>query len=393
MQPPRGPVAGTLASFVISGVATILTMGATGCHARSLSTFGTRSDTAFIGVAVGLQSPERYANVYTGVQLAIDELNAARPAGAPVLALRRAPDHAKTHVDIAAAFRDDPGVIGVVGHTESDPTISAAPIYDDRAHGGKNALVAISPTAASRAVTLASAWIFRVTPVVDRQAEILATYMTDSLHLRRLAIVYRNDVAGREFLQSFARSASRVSLLERDPFVEDIAEFDLYARRLARAKPDGVVIYANTDNVLALARAVHAAGITPIIVSTNGPTARELASDPVAARDYDGLRYLSLYSPKRSITQASDRFAAAFARHYGTQPDHWAALSYDAAMLIGQAAQEVGPNRARIREWVASVGHGAPDYQGATGDIRFDDWRNPIDKPAVVVTVDAGSLR
>ena len=344
MHRPSSPVAGTLASFLISGVVTVLATGATGCHARLGATLATRSDTAFIGVAVGLQSPERYAKVYTGVQLAIDELNAARPSGAPVLALRRAPDRAKTHVDIAAAFRDDPSVIGVVGHTESDPTISVAPIYDDRAHGGKNALVAISPTAASRAVTLASEWIFRVAPVVDRQAEILAKYMTDSLHLHRLAIVYRNDVAGREFLQSFARSAAGVSLLERDPFVEEIAEFDLYAQRLARAKPDGIVIYANTNNVLALVRAVHAAGITPVVVSTNGPTARELTSDPVAARDYNGLRYLSLYSPKRSITQASDRFVAAFARHYGVQPDHWAALSYDAAMIIGQAAQEVGPN-------------------------------------------------
>lgn len=393
MRSPRSRVAGTLATFVVTGVASVLAIGATGCHAGSLATPGARPDTAFIGVAVGLQSPERYANVYTGVQLAIDELNAARPSGAPVLALRRAPEHAKTHVAIAAAFRDDPSVIGVVGHTESDPTISVAPIYDDRAHGGKRALVAISPTAASRAVTRASDWIFRVTPVVDRQAEILAKYMMDSLHLHRLAIVYRNDVAGREFLQSFARNASRASLLERDPFVEEISEFDLYAQRLARAKPDGIVVYANTNNVLALIRAVHSAGITPVIVSTNGPTARELASDAAAARDYGGLRYLSLYSPKRSITQASDRFAADFARHYGAQPDHWAALSYDAAMLIGQAAQEVGPNRARIREWVASVGHGAPDYQGATGDIRFDEWRDPVDKPAVVVTVEAGGLR
>jgi branched-chain amino acid transport system substrate-binding protein len=247
----------------------------------------------------------------------------------------------------------------------------------------------VSPTAASRAVTLASDWIFRVTPVVDRQAEILVRYMTDSLHLRRLAIVYRNDVAGREFLESFSRGTVGVTLLERDPFVEEIAEFDLYAKRLARAKPDGIVIYANTNNVLALTRAVHAAGIAPIIVSTNGPSAHELAADPAAARDYQGLRYLSLYSPTRAITPISDRFAQAFARRYGAQPDHWAALSYDAAMLIGHAAQEVGANRARIREWVARVGHGGPDYQGATGDIRFDDSRNPVDKPAVVVTVGA----
>ena len=153
MYRSRSRIVGALTTFAIVCVAAALELGATGCHARSISAFGGGSDTAFIGVAVGLQSPERYATVYTGVQLAIDELNANRPSGAPVLALRRAPERAKTHVDIAAAFRDDPSVIGVVGHTESDPTISVAPIYDDRAHGGKNALVAISPTAGCRSIS------------------------------------------------------------------------------------------------------------------------------------------------------------------------------------------------------------------------------------------------
>src|SRR4051812_24870069 len=97
----------------------------TGCNRNGRSAFVAHGDTAFVGVAVGLQSPERYVNVYKGVQLALDELNAARPKGAPVLALRRAPDTAKATVQIATAFRDDPSVIGVVGHTESDATISA----------------------------------------------------------------------------------------------------------------------------------------------------------------------------------------------------------------------------------------------------------------------------
>jgi ABC-type branched-subunit amino acid transport system substrate-binding protein len=56
-------------------------------------------------------------------------------------------------------------------------------------------------------------------------------------------------------------------------------------------------------------------------------------------------------------------------------------------MLIGRAEQAVGPNRAKIREWIASVGRSQPAYLGATGEIRFDDTRNPVDKPALVATV------
>lgn len=364
-----------------------MTIGASaGCGHHLPAASETASDTAFVGVAVGLSSPERYVNVYKGVQLALDQLNEARPDGAPPLGLRRAPSDAKSPVDVAVAFRDDPSVIGVVGHTESDPTISAAPIYDDRANGGAHALVAISPTAASREVTLASEWIFRVCPGVDRQAEILATYMRDSLRLSRVAIVYRNDVAGREFLQAFVPVMSAASVVERDPFVEEIDQFDLYARRLARSHPDGVMVYANSSDVLKITRALHAAGISPVIVSTNGPSAQDMR-DTGAARDFRGLRYLSLYSARQQLTPASGRFVDAYTRAYNAPPDHWAALSYDAAMLIGRAMQAVGPDRARIRDWVAGVGRGAAAFDGVTGAIRFDGSRNPVEKPAIVATV------
>jgi branched-chain amino acid transport system substrate-binding protein len=373
-------------SSVLACVAFVALAAGADC-ARPAGAFSNSGDTAYVGVAVGLQSPERYVNVFKGVQLALDELNASRPAGAPPLALRKAPENAKAPVDVATAFRDDPRVVGVVGHTESDPTISAAPVYDDRAHGGRGAVVAISPTASGREVTLASDWIFRVAPVVDRQAEIIARYMVDSAKLKRLAIIYRNDVSGREFLRTFAASTHGAALLERDPFVEEIAEFDLYAKRLARENPDGVAIFANTSDVLRIIRALRANGITPIAVSTNGPSARDLAADTVSARDFRGLRFLSLYAAQNNTTAAGQRFAASYAQHFGGAPDHWAALSYDAAELIGRAVQSVGADRHRVRDWIARVGRDAPAYEGATGVIRFDESRNPIEKAGVITVV------
>lgn len=361
----------------------------TSCKRAGATGFSSRGDTAFVGVAVGLQTPERYVNVYNGVQLALDELNAKRPAGAPVLAMRRAPSGATAHVQIATAFRDDPSVIGVVGHTESDATISAAAVYGDREHGGRNALVAVSPTAGAGNVTRASDWVFRVCPVVGQQANTLARYITDTLHLKRVAIVYRNDVSGREFLRTFAATVEKANatLVERDPFSEEINEFDLYAKRLARTKPDGIMIFANSSDVLRLLRALHANGFHPPAISTNGPSPKELAADAAAGKDFAGLRYLALFLPDRPLTPAATQFVGNFQQKYGQRPDHWGALGYDAAMLIGRAAQAVGPDRARIREWIATTGNGHAAYSGATGEIRFDAERNPVDKSALVTPV------
>jgi branched-chain amino acid transport system substrate-binding protein len=371
--------------------ASLAALAAAGSSCRQLGSVaaGTARDTAYVGVAVGLQSPERYVDVFNGVQMALDELNAHRAAGTPVLALRRAPEAARATIQVATAFRDDPSVIGIVGHTESDPTISAAAVYDDHEHGGRNAIVAVSPTAGADGVTRASRWVFRVCPVVSQQAVTLARYITDSLHRERIAIIYRNDVSGRDFLGTFGSIVKirHGTLLERDPFAEELAEFDLYAARLARSKPDAVMAFANSSDVRKIVRALRAAGTSPIVVSTNGPTRDELARDTGAVRDFTGLKYLALYLADRPVTPAGLQFANEFLRRFGRKPDHWSALSYDAAMLIGRAEQAVGPDRAKIRDWIAAVGRSQPAYIGATGEIRFDDQRNPIDKPALVATV------
>lgn len=375
----------SLFSLVSSSLITIPSVSCSSARAASSGS----GDSLYIAVAVGLGSPERYVNVFKGVQLALDELNATRPAGTRPLAMRRAPDNATSVVQVATGFRDDPAVIGVVGHTESDPTISAAAVYDDREHGGRHAIVAVSPTAGAGSVTLASDWVFRVCPVVEQQAIVLARYMTDSLHLKRIAIVYRNDVSGREFLRMFARTVegAHSTILERDPFSEEISEFGLYAQRLAGTKPDGIMAFANSSDVVKLERAIHALGFKPMVISTNGPSRQEIHADSVGPRDLMQLRYLALFLPDRPPTEAGSKFVSTFLNRYGQKPDHWGALSYDAAMLIGRAQQAVGPDRKKIRDWIAGVGHAQAAYSGATGEIRFDDSRNPVGKSALVTTL------
>ncbi len=363
-------------------------VSAAGCDGTRSPARASSADTAYVGVAVGLQTPSRYVNVFHGVQLALDELNARRPEGAPVLALRRAPSSARSHVEIAAAFRDDPAVVGVVGHTESEPTISAAPVYEDREGGGRRALAAVSPTASGVLVTRSSPWVFRVCPVVDQQARALARYAADSLGMSRVAVVFRNDASGKDFMRGFVPQFERLrgTVVERDPFVEEIPEFEAYGRRIARRGAQGLAFVGNAGDVLRMIRELRAAGGTAVVMGTNPPS-DSMLRDPAAAREFAGMRYTALYVAERPLTDAARRFAPAFRGRHGRQPDHWAALGYDAAMLIGGAAHEVGPDRRRIRDALARVGRGRPAYSGATGTIRFDEWGDPVDKPVLVETV------
>lgn len=371
---------------MVSGVLALVSLAVSGCDAvGAVSGRAASVDTAFVGVAVGLRTPERYADVFPGVQMALDALNAGRPARAPVLALKRAPAGAKSAVEVAAAFRDDPGVIGVVGHTESDATIDAAPIYEDRANGGRRALTAITPTANGTAVTRVSDWVFRACPVISSTARALAAFAVDSLRLDRVAMIYRHDPMGKDFRRAFADEFARRGgvVVEADPFVEDIPEFAAYGERIVRRGVPAIAMAGNGPDLLRARRAARAAGANPLMLSSNPPPVRDQAGDPAA---YDGWHYIAVFSADRPPTAEGRRFVAGFTRRTGRAPDLWPALAYDAATLLGRAVHEVGPDRRRVRDWVAEVGRSRPAYVGVTGRIAFDEHGDPIDKPMLVRT-------
>jgi branched-chain amino acid transport system substrate-binding protein len=364
------------AALAALGCISALTVS-TGCG-RQTSNASARGDTVFVGVAVGLTAPERYVNVFEGVQMALDQLNAARPSGSPVLGMRRPPASAKSVVAVAAAFRDDPNVIGVVGHTESAATITAAAVYADRSNGERNAIAAVSPTAGAPAVTLSSEWVFRVCPTTTEQARALARYLADSLGVHRAGMLYRNEPSGIELLRVFsAEYASRGGVVtERDPFTEDIPEFDAYAKRIVKSNTPAAVIAGNTTEERPFARSLHAVGGTQLLLGTNPPE----VSDSASLRDLRGMRFVQLYSPSHPATPEGAKFATAFLSRTGKIADRWGALGYDAAMLIGLAEHSEGPDRRKIRDWIATVGRSRPAYAGATGIVGFDEHRNPVTK-------------
>src|SRR3954471_23912382 len=186
----------------------------TSCSRASAHT-STDTDTSYIGVAAAHGS----LAYFRGVELAVERLNATRPSATPPFALRM-PSMAQTsQVAIAARFRDDASVIGVVGHTGSAQTLEAAPVYGDVANGGRRAVVAVTPTATNPLVTRVTPWVFRICPTDDDAARALARFASDSLHLSRVAIVYRNDLFGRGFTHTIvpALTSGHVEVVERDP--------------------------------------------------------------------------------------------------------------------------------------------------------------------------------
>src|SRR5882672_4521141 len=117
-----------------------------------------------IGIGVALD-PKRAGmqSIYNGVELAVTQLNSQRGGKLP-LRMIKGPADVSDPVRIADSLRSNPSVVGVVGHPESGTTLDAMGEYADTKNAGRNAVVAISPTGTSPALSGASKWLFRVCP-------------------------------------------------------------------------------------------------------------------------------------------------------------------------------------------------------------------------------------
>jgi branched-chain amino acid transport system substrate-binding protein len=278
-------------------------------------------------------------------------------------------------------------VIGVVGHTGSAQTMDAAPVYGDMDHDGRHAVVAVTPTATNPAVTTLSPWVFRVCPTDDDAARQLARFAIDSVKARRVAILYRNDLFGRGFMRTIAPELARggAVVVERDPYLATVTEYDAYALRMASRHIDVLVVAGGGADAADMIRALRRVNAAPTILGTDDvSTITTTAAGGAAPGEFQGVRFTAFYDAERATRPDEVAFVRNYRERYKQIPNHQAALSYDAAMVIGRAMHAVGPRRQAMRDWIADLGRANPAMQGLTGDIRFAGGGDAIGKPVLI---------
>ncbi len=339
-----------------------------------------------LGIAVALD-PHRQGmqSIYNGVQLAVEQLNAAGGGKLPIRMIKGAQD-VSDPIRIADTFRDNPSVVGVVGHPESGTTLDAIGEYADTKNGGRNAVVAISPTGTSPALSGASKWLFRVCPSDVQTSTTMARYALDSLGARRASVIYRNDAYGRDWSKSFSDAfrAGKGTIVERDPYLAGVTQWDAYAAYIRKLNPDVLLFPGSTEDAVLALRAMRAVNVSTPLVGGDATSGLE-----AYAKEFPTARYAAFFLARRATSTEARAFVAAYTAAFKEEPDQRAALAYDAAMVIGRAAQQVGPDRAKIRDYIESIGRpgGPPAMLGVAGPIAFDEKHDAMNKPVVVAQV------
>ncbi len=332
-----------------------------------------------IGIGAIPGSPG-YESVTRGIQMAVDKLNETEGTG--VSFRLRFPDSSSTSaVQIAQQLRDDRSVIAVVGHPESGNTLEVLPIYEDAEHQGENAVVAVSPTASSPRLSGISPWFYRVAPSDDDAARHAANWVIDSLGASRAAIIYRNDSYGRDWSTTFASQfRQRGGIIAiRDPYLTQITEWEAYALHVAELKPDVVLFPGDAPDALEFLDALRNAKVEVPFLGGDGT---EGMRDDARSQ---GARFVSFYQTSNANDGEALSFVQRYRERHSMEPDMFAALSYDAALVIGKAVQTGARSRSAVRDALGKFGKdGVPAVEGAGGQIAFNASQDIASRSVVI---------
>ncbi|MBL0169416.1 MAG: ABC transporter substrate-binding protein [Gemmatimonadaceae bacterium] len=328
-----------------------------------------------------------YESMLHGLQLAVDRLNETKGAKFRL----RPPDSGSTSaVQVAQQLRDDPSVIGVVGHPESENSIEAVPVYADAEHEGKNAVVAISPTASSPRLSGISPWFFRVAPSDDDAARFVARWVLDTLGARRAAVIYRNDSYGRDWSSTFSDTFIKAGavVVARHPYLTGLTEWDAYAQLLAKLKPDVLLFPGDAGDAVAMLRALRAANVSLTFIGGDGTEGMRDSSEA------QGAHYVAFFHPDRIESDEGRTFARRYQEKYRQAPDMFAAMSYDAALAIGRSVIKGARTRLAVRRALERLGTaGSPALEGVAGPVAFEKNHDIARRAVVISTVGAAAGR
>ena len=345
------------------------------------------SDTILLGEVGSLTGSEAAFGISTrnGIELAIEEANAAGGVKGKKLAVRVYDDQSKPEEAGSAATRlvTQDKVVAILGEVASSNSLAMAP----KAQEAKVPMV--SPSSTNPKVTEVGDYIFRVCFIDPFQGAVMARYSRETLKFSQVAILTDKKSAYSEgltevFQKKFTELGGKI--LGVEAYSKGDTDFRAQLTNLKKLKPEGVYVPGYYQDVALIAEQAKELGLKVTLMGGDGWDSEKLFELGGAA--VDGSYVSNHYSsddPSPRVQEFIKRYQAKF----GSSPDSLAALGYDSARVVIDALKRApdmsGP---ALRDEIAKT----RDFPGVAGTITLDANRNPV-KPAVVLKVEGGKFK
>lgn len=282
---------------------------------------------------------------------------------------------------VAAQIVADTSVIAVIGHKNSGPSKSAAPVY---AQAG---LVQITQCSTDNSLSRAG-WrtFFRMCADNERQAAVAAEFAHRRAPGGRAFAVHDGTDYGKPLVEAFAArlealSGSPVSVLAMRVGQEDFTDV---VDAIRSGRGEIVDLGATEIESSKLMRALRSGGVEGLIISSEGgpdnPIVR-LAGDA-------GERSVHTYAGSDpNATPAASALARRCREVLGETPPSYMVECYDAVYVIAAALEAGAATRDEVRNAVAET-----RLEGIAGSIRFAANGDRVGAPVSLWTIDRGQM-
>ncbi|NLC04084.1 MAG: ABC transporter substrate-binding protein [Tissierellia bacterium] len=365
--------------LILSAVLVLSTLA--GCGGND----ATSSDVIKIGVFEPLTGANAAGGEMTveGIKLANEKVGEVLGKEVQLVIL----DNKSEKVDAANAASsliDKEKVVAIIGSYGSSLSMAAGDIVKT----GKVPAVGCSPT--NPLVTLDNDFYFRVCFIDPFQGTVMANYAFNELRAKKAAIIQdvQQDYSiglSKYFVDAFVKlTGDADSIVGTISYNTGDQDFSAQLTNINSLNPDVIFAPGNDGESALLIKQARDLGITTPILGGDtweSPVFLDVGGDAV-----EGVVYSTHFTSESPVTVASEEFLKEYKDKYNKEANAFAALGYDAYMVIIDAIEKAGSeDPVAIRDKIAAT----KDFVGATGVITLDENGDAV-KSAIINQVKDG---
>ncbi|CEP67713.1 Leu/Ile/Val-binding protein [Moorella glycerini] len=290
-------------------------------------------------------------------------------------------------MSVAAKLVTENKVVALLGPATTGNTLAAVPVATD------NKVPLLTTSATNPDVTVdpqtkkVRDYIFRICFTDPPQAIVGAEFAAKDLGAKKAAILYdnTNDYSKglyQVFKEEFTKRGGQV--VAEESFNQGDQDFRPALTRFKSAGADLIYVPAYYEQVGKIISQARELGITVPMLGADGWDSPKLAEFAGGAANLKETYFTNHYSASDPNPKVQ-AFVKAYKEKYGSEPDAFAALGYDAAYLLADAINRAGKaDPEAIRQALADT----KNFEGVTGKLSFDANHNPVKEIAIIALVD-----
>ena len=229
-------------------------------------------------------------------------------------------------------------------------------------------------------------YVFRTTFQDSFQGQVLAQYAYSNLNAKKVVLYYDNSSDYAKGIAEEFKKKYQGDIVTTATFASGDKDFQSALTKIKNLDYDAIVrpgYYTETGIITKQARDM---GISVPILGPDGFNDDSFA-DLAGKANANSVYYVSGYSTKTALSGKANDFIKAYKAKYGSEPNMFAALSYDSVYMIAKAAEgaktsiDIANNLAELK-----------DFDGVTGKMTIDKKHNPIKTALMVIMKDGAEV-